>query len=108
MCDNISELKEIKLKLNYPSMFKNMYELDKKNETRKISLTKDGYNTNKIKQEEAYKQNREKIANKTRKSTEHKAKIEKEAEEEYWRRENVIRDKQIRTKKLKELAKGKP
>jgi hypothetical protein len=108
MCDNISDLKDITLKLNYPSMFKNMYELGKKNETRKMSSTKDSYNTNKTKQEEADKQQKEKIANKTRKSAEHKAKIEKQAEEEYWRRENAIRDNKIKKKMLEKMEKGKP
>jgi hypothetical protein len=92
MCDDISKLNENPFKINYSSMFDNMYKLNRLNETIKIRSVKD-----KIKVVADKKKN---LADKTRKTAEHKAKIENETTQktnaEYWKTVNEKRDNKIR------------
>jgi len=92
MCNDISKANEKPFKINYPSMFENMYKLNKLTETIKIRSVNE-----KIKD---VADKKTKLANKTRKTAEHKAKIEKETEEEinaeYWKSVNEKRDNKIR------------
>jgi hypothetical protein len=97
MCDDISKINEKPFKINYPSMFENMYKLNRLNETMKMKSVNE-----KIKN---VADKKTKLATKTRKNAEHKAKIEKETEEktnaEYWKLVNEKRDKKIRDDAIK-------
>ena len=80
-------------------MFKNMYKLNALNVTRKISSINEKIRDVAEQKAAAVK----KAADKRIKATEHKLKVEKEAEAVYWERENARRDSKIQNDKMRSL-----